>query len=140
METLKHAAQDPLRGGRKEAAAYLRLLLAPVADKARSTVDGALFLLDAMNLAARPSQPARGHLTAGDVCRAVHDYVHVYFNDAAEARELLSEWKLTTSEDVGRIVFAMVEAGLLRTAPEDSVRDFDGLFTLDALLVAPKET
>jgi uncharacterized repeat protein (TIGR04138 family) len=136
IETLKDAAQDPLRGGRKEAAAYLRLTLAPVAEQSRTTVDGILFVLDAMNLA---SQPARGHLTASDVCRAVHEYVHVYFNDVSEARELLSEWKITASEDVGRIVFAMVDAGLMRVAPEDSVQDFDGLFTLDTLLVAPKD-
>jgi uncharacterized repeat protein (TIGR04138 family) len=94
--------------------------------------------MDALTLATPAGAPG-DLLTAADVCRGVHHYVHAYFNDAGEARELLTEWKVATSEDIGRVIFAAVDAGLLRARPGESVRDFDGLYTLDTLLTEPDD-
>jgi len=72
--------------------------------------------------------------TAADVCEVVRDHALPYFNDVDEAKELLAEWGIRASEDLGRIVYALVDAGMLRAEPNNSVRDFDGLFRLETLL------
>jgi 2-amino-4-hydroxy-6-hydroxymethyldihydropteridine diphosphokinase len=140
-DSLRAAARGQLKGATGGAESYRRVLLAPVAERSGGTVDGLMFVLDAFAFAPPPgAAPAGGHVTAADVCRAVHAYVHVYFNSADEARDLLTEWKVPTSEDVGRVVFALVDAGLLRALPGESVRDFDNLYTLDAFLKAPADS
>jgi uncharacterized repeat protein (TIGR04138 family) len=40
---------------------------------------------------------------------------------------------IETSEDVGEIVYALIEQQVLKTAEGDSKEDFNGLFTLDNL-------
>ena len=100
METLKQAARGQLRGATRDAAFYRTALLAPVADAAGATVDGVLFVMDALAMAT-PSETTGStgavQLTAVEICRGVHAYVHAYFNDAEEARDLLAEWKVPTS-------------------------------------------
>ena len=96
MDSLKLAARGELKGATAGADFYRRILLAPVAERAGSTLDGVLFVFDSFTLATPPRANTPGsQLTAADVCRSVHDYVHVYFNDANEARDLLTEWKLS---------------------------------------------
>jgi len=39
---------------------------------------------------------------------------------------VLTRWGVTSSEDIGRMVFDLVEAGLLTKRDEDSIQDFEG--------------
>jgi uncharacterized repeat protein (TIGR04138 family) len=95
------------------------------------SVDGVMFVHDAVLLALSLSkQVSWVHVRAADVCEAVRIHANYYFNDAKEARDLLSEWGIHSSEDVGRIVFALVSDGILRASEEDSVEQFCGLFKL----------
>jgi 2-amino-4-hydroxy-6-hydroxymethyldihydropteridine diphosphokinase len=137
-DSLKAAARGQLKGATRGAEFYRRVLFAPVAERSGATLDGVHFVMDALTLAAPPGAPG-GHVTAADVCRGVHHYVHTYFNDVDEARDLLTEWKVRTGEDVGRIIFAAVDLGLLRALPGESARDFDNLYTLDGLLTEPDD-
>jgi uncharacterized repeat protein (TIGR04138 family) len=108
-----------------------RSVLVPVAKAAGVAVDAVHFFLDAWRMAFRRGlNPS----TAADVCEVVRDHALAYFNDVEEARELLADWGIRRSEDLGRIVFALVDAGMLRAEPGESVRDFDGLFMLETLL------
>ena len=134
METLKQAARGLLRGATGGPEFYRRALIAPAAERSGCTVDGVLFVADAMTQALR-DRGAR--VTAADVCRGVHSYTHHYFNDAEEARDLLTEWKVCRSEDVGRVVFALIDAGLVEALPGESSRDFENRFTLETLLEEP---
>jgi uncharacterized repeat protein (TIGR04138 family) len=72
-------------------------------------------------------------ITARDVCDAVRDYARLRLGGAHAATLRLSDWKIFRSEDVGRIIFRMVETGRLRASPEDSPEQFNGLFTLETL-------
>ena len=105
--------------------------LGAVAAKAGCTVDAVRFLCHAFNVA--KGQPGGGRVTAGHVCDGVRDWAIRYFNDTDEAKELLAEWGITRSEDVGRIVFAMVQLGHMKAEEGETIRDFDGLFTLETL-------
>jgi uncharacterized repeat protein (TIGR04138 family) len=64
------------------------------------------------------------------LCDEFLQFCRYYFNDEAEARDLLTEWKLASSEDVGRVVYAMVGAQMVCTSGADSPADFEGRFTL----------
>jgi uncharacterized repeat protein (TIGR04138 family) len=100
-----------------------------IADAAGFTVDAAMFVWDAWNCAWMSNLRPR---TARAVCDVVRDFADTYFNDRAEALELLREWGIGRSEDIGRIIYAFVAAGWMRAEAGDSVEDFNGLFTLDS--------
>jgi uncharacterized repeat protein (TIGR04138 family) len=44
---------------------------------------------------------------------------------------ILRHLSLARSEDVGRVIFALVDAGLVRKQESDSKADFHGLFNLE---------
>jgi uncharacterized repeat protein (TIGR04138 family) len=96
-------------------------------------VDAIMFVLDAVNSATR-LRPRNQHMNARDVCLAVRDLAAGYFNDRAEALELLTGWRIRSSEDIGKITFALVRAHHLHAAPNDCEEQFAGLFTLEQLL------
>jgi uncharacterized repeat protein (TIGR04138 family) len=107
--------------------AVKRIRYEPIAKAAGCTVDAVKFVFDAL----RASRWKAGvHRSAAEVCGHVRAYVEKYFDDPAEAKELLGEWGIRRSEDVGRIICAAVELRLLKAQPHESVRDFDGLFVL----------
>lgn len=47
------------------------------------------------------------------------------------ARTVLEHWGVHSTQDVGEIVFALVEAGILITQEEDRPEDFHGLFDFE---------
>src|SRR5206468_3524398 len=100
------------------------------------------FVLDMMRSAVRKGRPGAEdphvwHLSAHEICDAFRHYARFYFNDDAEAKELLSEWGIRTSSDLGQIIFAMVACKRLVARPEDRVEQFDGVWTLDTLFEQP---
>jgi uncharacterized repeat protein (TIGR04138 family) len=120
MRTLRWAGRDLSR----------RAVAFRIARASGYPIDAILFVNDALAHTLARFDEGR-HTTARDVCDGFLAFVHTYFNDAAEAADLLAEWKLHRSEDVGRIVRAMAEAGVLKTSPDDRPSDFEGLFTPD---------
>ncbi len=50
----------------------------------------------------------------------------------ALAREVLRAWGITRTDDVGSIVFNMVEAGLLQKTASDSPSDYHAVFDFEA--------
>ncbi|MGH7179806.1 MAG: Minf_1886 family protein [Tepidisphaeraceae bacterium] len=48
------------------------------------------------------------------------------------ARTVLSLWHINSTLDFGRIVFAMVDAGLMSTSEDDSLEDFRNVFDFKA--------
>ena len=72
-----------------------------------------------------------GDVGAADVCRAVADIAAASLGGRAEAVETLRRWGVRRGEDVGRIVFAMVEAELLHPSRQDAPEDFRGAFDVE---------
>ena len=72
------------------------------------------------------------HVSGRELCEGVRDLAAERFG--LLARTVLEQWGLHTTEDVGRVVFALVEEGELRADPSDTPADFASLFDLgDAL-------
>ncbi len=62
------------------------------------------------------------HLTAHELVEGVLDLATTRFGLMAEL--VLREWGVRTSEDVGRITFALIELGVFSKQPTDTLEDF----------------
>lgn len=75
------------------------------------------------------SRPGDRHVSGQVLCQGLRDYAIEQYG--LLARTVLNHWRIYSTEDFGKIVFAMVEAGLLQKTPEDSIRDFDCVYDFD---------
>jgi uncharacterized repeat protein (TIGR04138 family) len=66
--------------------------------------------------------PSRRHVTGQELAHALRDYARREFGLLAPA--VLRHWGITETLDIGRIVFTLVDVGLLITQPGDSIEDF----------------
>ncbi len=55
------------------------------------------------------------------------------------ARTVLRGWGVRSTEDFGKIVYAMVDTGLLRTSDNDSLDDFRGVYEFEEAFDGPLE-
>jgi uncharacterized repeat protein (TIGR04138 family) len=69
------------------------------------------------------------HVNGQQLCLGLRDYALTRYG--LLARTVLARWGVTRTEDFGRIVFAMIEAGLLRRSDDDSAEDFRGVYDFD---------
>lgn len=69
------------------------------------------------------------HVSGQQLCRGLKDFAIKQYG--LLARTVLSRWGITTTEDFGRIVFAMIEAGLMRKTEDDTLEDFREVFDFD---------
>jgi uncharacterized repeat protein (TIGR04138 family) len=68
----------------------------------------------------------RRHVTGAELAWACRDFAQQQFGLLAE--EVLSHWGIRRTEDIGRIVFTLVDIGLLVTQPGDQESDFEGVY------------
>ena len=68
----------------------------------------------------------RRHVTGVELAWACRDFAQQQFGLLAQ--EVLSHWGIRRTEDIGRIVFTLVEIGLLVTQPGDQESDFEGVY------------
>ena len=74
----------------------------------------------------------RRHVSGPELAWACRDFAQQQFGLLAQG--VLTHWGITRTEDLGRIVFTLVEVGLLVTQPGDTESDFEGVYQFaDAL-------
>jgi uncharacterized repeat protein (TIGR04138 family) len=66
------------------------------------------------------------HVTGQQLCWAIRDVAQQRWG--LLARTVLARWSITGTEDIGAIVFALVNNGWLQKQPTDSLSDFDAVF------------
>lgn len=89
---------------------------------------GYLFVLAALEFQ-QTRMPARKHITGAQLAEAVRDLALERYG--VLARMVLAHWGIRSTEDIGDVVFAMVDSGLLVSQPTDSRDDFAGVFDFD---------
>ena len=72
--------------------------------------------------AERLNEPERRHLSGGELLEGVGILARSEFG--ALAATVFREWGVRTNEDVGNIVFQLVQNGQLSARPQDSIEDF----------------
>jgi uncharacterized repeat protein (TIGR04138 family) len=68
----------------------------------------------------------RRHVTGAELAWACRDFALQQFGLLAPV--VLAHWGITRTEDIGRIVFTLVEVGLLVTQPGDAESDFEAVY------------
>lgn len=69
------------------------------------------------------------HVSGQELCLGLRDFAIKKYG--ALAGLVLSHWRIRRTDDFGRIVFAMVDAGLMRTTEEDTLEDFQDVYDFD---------
>jgi uncharacterized repeat protein (TIGR04138 family) len=77
------------------------------------------------------------HVTGRQLLEGMRDLAHRDFGRMA--RVVFRNWGINQTEDVGNMVFNLVEAGLLFRRPEDTLDDFRHVFDMDEALIRDYE-
>jgi len=72
------------------------------------------------------SLDARRHVSAPELAWACRDFARKQFGLLAPG--VLAHWGINRTEDLGRIVYTLVDVGLLVTQPGDTESDFEAVF------------
>ena len=84
-----------------------------------------VFVLSALNYVLERLVEPR-HITGREMAEGVRDLALEKFGPMA--RTVLEHWGIERTSDVGEIVFALVESGVLIKQEEDTPDDFDDVF------------
>lgn len=87
-----------------------------------------LFLLTALHAVLEELEEPR-HISGQELARGVRDLALTKYGPMA--RTVLEHWGIHSTEDLGDIVFAMVEAGVLIKRDEDRREDFLDLYDFE---------
>lgn len=68
----------------------------------------------------------RRHVSGGELAWACRDFARAQFGLLAPS--VLGHWGVTRTDDFGRIVFTLVDVGLLVTQPGDRESDFTAVY------------
>jgi uncharacterized repeat protein (TIGR04138 family) len=69
------------------------------------------------------------HVTGQQLCHGLRELALVEYGSLA--RTVLRRWRINSSEDFGRIVFAMIDARMMNKTEQDSIRDFVNVYDFD---------
>ncbi len=69
------------------------------------------------------------HVTGRDLCWGLRDYAMEQWGLMAPA--VLHSWGITSTRDFGRMVFGLVNKGVLQKQPDDNEEDFDNVYSFD---------
>lgn len=98
-----------------------------------------LFVREALdhtqNMLGRPPKDEIRHVTGQQLLEGARDYALQQYGPMALT--LLNEWGLRQCEDIGEIVFNMIEASLLAKTDKDSREDFKGAYDFVAAFQKP---
>ncbi len=83
------------------------------------------FLLDALHTVIGGMREAR-HISGEELVHGVRDLAMERYGPLA--RTVLEYWGIHSTEDLGEVVFALVEIGILVKQDEDGLEDFEDLF------------
>jgi len=76
-----------------------------------------------------PAEDESRHVSGQQLCMGLRDYAIQRYG--LLAKPVLTRWGITRTEDFGNIVFALVDAQLMRKTDEDTIEDFRGVFDFD---------
>jgi uncharacterized repeat protein (TIGR04138 family) len=100
--------------------------------------DAYLFVRDALDFtqksAAREHRQGL-HVTGQELLAGIRDYTLAQFGPMAIT--VLEEWGITRCEDIGEIVFNVVDAGLFSKTDTDSRADFQGGYDFEEAFRKP---
>lgn len=89
---------------------------------------GYLFVISAIEYLQQQFE-VRRHVSGAELSWAVRDLACERFGLMAQT--VLREWGIRSTADIGRVVYSLVEIGLLSTQPGDREEDFHGVYDFE---------
>jgi uncharacterized repeat protein (TIGR04138 family) len=86
---------------------------------------GYVFVLAALEWC-QQHRKARGHISGAELARACRDFAIDRFG--LTSRTVLSHWGIHSTEDIGRIVYTLIDVGLLIQHATDRIEDFEDVY------------
>ena len=83
----------------------------------------------------RGSQHAHRHVSGQELLYGLREFALKEYGPMSKA--VLNEWGIKTTDDIGQIVFNLVNASVLGKNDTDSPSDFKNVFTFDDAFVKP---
>ena len=85
-----------------------------------------------------PADDESRYVSGRQLCLGLSDYgVRQY---GLLARDVLNKWGIRETLDFGKIVFAMVDAGLMRKTDDDTLDDFRDVYEFEEVFDVPART
>jgi uncharacterized repeat protein (TIGR04138 family) len=76
------------------------------------------------------------HVSGQELCWGLRDYaLHRW---GLMSQTVLRRWHIQKTMDFGNIVFALIEAGMLRKQPSDRIEDFEDVYDFDTAFECPE--
>jgi len=69
------------------------------------------------------------HVSGAELCWGLRDYAQMQWGLMAPV--VLRHWNITCTMDFGRIVYALIDGGLMQKREEDSIEDFRDVYRFD---------
>ena len=104
---------------------FMDRLTAVAAARGLYRPDAYLFVWEALERTATLVGEKR-HVSGDELLAGIRDLARTRFGPMA--KDVFNAWGVTTTGDFGRVVFDLVEGGLLRKTEEDSLEDFADRF------------
>ncbi len=104
-----------------------------LAHETRYDREAYLFVMAALNHAVAELSTPR-HVSGHELLMAFQSYTKAQFGPMA--KDVLHAWGIKTTEDVGHIVFHLIEANILGKTESDSLQDFQDVYHFDDVFTA----
>lgn len=92
------------------------------------TLEAFKFVLDALHETVTVLDKPR-HVSGQELLEGIRLYALKEYGPLAKT--VLNYWGIHETEDFGKIVFLLVDIGLLRKQPEDKIEDFRNVYSFD---------
>jgi uncharacterized repeat protein (TIGR04138 family) len=113
----------------------MKVTVEEVAEKAKCTTLAAELVIKGLQFATGVKGlegAASTQVSAQELCGAVAETAKAYYGPSLPA--ILTKAGILRSEDLGRIVFSLIDQGLLRKREDETIADFEGLFETARLI------
>jgi uncharacterized repeat protein (TIGR04138 family) len=105
----------------------------------RFRLEGYTFVLEALDFTIQRREKGKKHVSGPELLEGFRDLAIAQFG--LLARAVLSEWGVHRTDDVGEMVFHMIEEDLLQKTADDHLEDFRGVYDFhDAFELGFRET
>lgn len=110
-----------------------------VASDARYQRDAYVFLRDALDYTTKQQKKARGttvrHVAGPELLEGVRQYALKEFGPLVTT--VFESWGIRRCEDIGHMVFNLIDAGVFGKTEEDSMEDFKAVYDFEEAFVKP---
>jgi uncharacterized repeat protein (TIGR04138 family) len=118
---------------------FTEALDAIIAHDARYARDAYIFLRDALDFTTKQQKKMKGtnvrHVAGPELLEGVRQYALKEFGPMVTT--VFENWGIRRTEDIGHMVFNLIDAGIFGKTEEDSIEDFKNVYDFTEAFVKP---